>query len=282
MKIFELFGSIMVDNDKANKSISKTESKAKQMAKSLGGGIKTAAKWSGAIVGGAAAVGGAMLAAGSKFADTTDRIDKLSQKLGMSRKGFQEWDYILSQSGTNIEQLKGGMKKLTVSFDDLKSGGKISTEAFARLGLTLDDLKGKTQEEIFETTVKALQGVTDESERAAIANDLLGKSGQELAPLLNAGAGSIENMKKQAGDLGLIIGDDAIDAGVKFTDTLDQVKRTLKGLAIILMSGLMPILQKALEFVQQQMPLIQDILKNVFSTLSTILSSVMPFLRDCK
>jgi hypothetical protein len=85
MKIFELFGSIFVESDQANQSMDKTDSKAKKIAGSLGKGIKTAAKWSAAIVGGATVVGGAMLKAGEKFAETTDRVDKLSQRLGLSR-----------------------------------------------------------------------------------------------------------------------------------------------------------------------------------------------------
>ena len=57
-----------------------------------------------AILGGATLAGGtALLGMAKKAADTTDRIDKMSQKVGLSRKGFQEWEYILSQNGTSIK-----------------------------------------------------------------------------------------------------------------------------------------------------------------------------------
>lgn len=91
MEIFKLFGSIFVDNEDANKSIAKTEEKAGGLSEKLGSGIKTAAKWGAAIVGGATAAGGALFAVATKAAGTTDRIDKLSQKIGISREGFQEW-----------------------------------------------------------------------------------------------------------------------------------------------------------------------------------------------
>ena len=89
----------MVDNSKANDSISKTEQKAEGLGSKLGAGIKTAAKWGAAIGGAAIVAGGALLSVANKASTALDRVDKLSQKIGISRKGFQEWDYVLSQSG---------------------------------------------------------------------------------------------------------------------------------------------------------------------------------------
>lgn len=60
MKIFELFGSIFVETDKANESMDKTDNKAKGIMATLGGGIKAAAGFGAAIVGGAAVAGGAL------------------------------------------------------------------------------------------------------------------------------------------------------------------------------------------------------------------------------
>lgn len=276
MKIFELFGSIFVETDQANESMDKTDSKAKGIATTLGNGIKTAGAWSAALVGGVAAAGTAMLAAGNKFAETTSNIDDMSQKLGLSREGFQEWSYMLEQSGATIDSMKAGMTRLNNSFDELKTGSGAGADAFARLGLSLDDLKGKSQEEIFEATVTALQGITDEGERAAIASDLLGKSAVELAPLLNSGAGGVEEMKKQAHELGIVLGDETIDAGVKFGDTMDQVKAIFTSMATNLMSGLMPTLQLFLDLIIENMPMIQEVMQNVFGVLATAVQGIMP------
>ena len=46
-------------------------------------------------------------------------------------------------------------------------------------------------------------------------------------PMLNGAAGSIEAMRQQAHDLGLVLDDEAIDAGVAFTDQMDQLQRSL-------------------------------------------------------
>ena len=141
MELFKLFGSIMVDNKAANDSISKSEGLASKLGKGLSSGIKTAAKWGVALTGAAAAGGTALFGMAKNAADTGDRIDKLSQKIGMSRQGFQEWEYILSQNGTSIEVLQGGMKKLNKTMDDAKNGSKGAAESFARVGLSIDDIK---------------------------------------------------------------------------------------------------------------------------------------------
>lgn len=274
MEIFKLFGSIFIDNEKANQSIAKTEKQAESLSSKLGNGIKTAAKWGAGIAMGAAAAGTALFATASKAAEATDRIDKMSQKLGMTREGFQEWDFILSQNGASIDSLGAGMKTLTNQVDELAKGGKVATEAFTELGLSYDDLAGLSRQEIFEKTIVALQGIEDETKRAALANDLLGRSGQELAPLLNAGSDSIEKMKQQARDLGLIINDEAIDAGVKFTDTMDQLKRSFGAVFTQIGTAVMPIMQKLAEWVISNMPTIQSIMQAVFSAIGNVVNWV--------
>ncbi len=263
-----------MDSSKAEESISKTEKKTESLGTKLGNGIKTAGKWGLAIGAGATAAGAALLGVANKAAETTDHIDKMSQKLGMSREGFQEWDFILSQNGTSIDSLGAGMKTLTNQVDELGKGGKVATDAFEQLGLSYEDMEGLSQEEIFEKTVVALQGVEDETKRAAIANDLLGRSGQELAPLLNAGADSVEAMKKQAKDLGLVMSDDAVNAGVKFTDTMDQLKRSFGAVFTQVGAAVMPMFVDFANWIISNMPVIQSVFKTVFEVISTVVSTV--------
>ena len=227
-----------------------------------------------AVVAGTAAAVGGMLAMANKTAEATDRIDKMSQKLGLSRKGFQEWDFIMSQSGTSIDSMQNGMKTLTNMFDDFGKGSKMATESFERLGLSYDDMKGMTQEQIFETTITALQGVESETERAALANDLLGRSGQELAPLLAAGAGSVEELKNKAQELGIVLGDDSVNAGVVFTDTMDQAKRSAAMLGLGIGSEVMPVIQKMLDWFIANMPQIKKVAGEAFDRITSAIGFV--------
>lgn len=282
MEIFKLFGSIFVDSSEAEKSISKTEEKAEGLGSKLGNGIKTAAKWGTAIVGGATAATGALMGVATKTAATTDRIDKLSQKIGLSRQGFQEWEFILSQSGTDIEKLQMGMKTLVSQVDQADKGVGKGADNFARLGISVRDTTGnlKDQETLFNEVMVALQNMEDGTEKARLANELLGRSGSELMPLLNGAAGSIDEMKQQAHDLGLVIGDDAVDAGVLFTDTMDQLKRSFSAMSTGIGASVFPIVQQFAEFIIANMPMIQEVLGNVMNSLGDAVAAVLPFLMD--
>ncbi|MFM1542287.1 hypothetical protein ABGF49_07710 [Helcococcus ovis] len=275
MELFKLFGSIMVDNKKANDSISKTDGLVGKLSKALGGGIKTVAKWGAGLVAAATAGGAALLGVANKSAETADRIDKMSLKLGLSRQGFQEWDHIMSQSGMNIDSLQGGMKKLTGSIDDAINGSKSATKAFNRIGVSIDDLKGKSPEQIFELTVKKLQKMPDGAEKAALANDLLGKSASEMAPILAMSAEETEKLRKEAHDLGLVMGDDAVDAGMKFGDTMANLKDSFGMVVTNIGTMVMPIMQKFADCIISNMPTIQHVAGIVFTAIGNFVTNAV-------
>lgn len=275
MELFKLFGSIMIDNKKANESISETDSRASKLVHGFKKGIKTAAVMGTALTGMAVAGGTALFGMANKAAASGDRVDKLSQKIGMSRKGFQEWDYILSQNGMSIESLQGGMKKLNNTIDDAIGGSKTAVNAFGRIGISVDDLKGKSPEQVFEMTVKALQGMPDGAEKAALANELLGRSGSELMPLLNGSSKSVDELKAKAKELGIVLSDDSIDASVKFTDTLDSLKRSLGAVVTKVGVAVMPIMQKAADWVIANMPTIQMVMGTVFKYIGQFVSAAV-------
>ena len=68
----------------------------------------------------------------------------------------------------------------------------------------MSDLKTMSREDIFGKAVEGLQNITDDTTKAALANDLFGKSGQNIMPLLNATADSTQNLKDKAHELGVV------------------------------------------------------------------------------
>ena len=237
-----------------------------------------------ALVGGAGVVAltGGMAAMAKKSAETTDRIDKLSQKIGISRTSFQELDFITSQTGTSIEGLQTGVKTLSKAAYEASQGVSTYADNFDELGISVTDVDGKlkTQEDLLYETITALQGMDDVTKRTAIASELLGKSASELAPLLNAGAGSMDEMKKQAHDLGLVMGDDAVDAGVQFTDTMDQLKRSFGVVGTEVGTTLMPIFQKLADYVITNMPAIKEASAKAFKVITKVVTTFWKFTND--
>src|SRR5690606_39491274 len=77
---------------------------------------------------------------------------------------------------------------------DLRQLPPFPTRRSSDLGVSVKDASGnvKDQETIFNESVVALQNMEDGTEKAKLANDLFGRSGAEMMPLLNGAAGRSE------------------------------------------------------------------------------------------
>ena len=207
---------------------------------SMGKALKVTGAAAAAFTGATVAMTGAIVKGAAETAEYGDNIDKMSQKLGLSYKSFQQWDYVLSQSGADINSMGTGLKTLTNKLDDAKNGSESAQAMFAQLGLSMEDLANMSREDVFAAVVSGFQGMADSTERAALANDLFGKSGQELTPLFNTSVEETQALMAATDELGMIMSDDAVTASANYKDSLDTLQRTFGGLKNSLLTEFMP------------------------------------------
>ena len=233
------------------KAAEKATDGVKKLGSVLADGLKAGAKASaaaiGAVTAGAVAMSKAVYDAASDAAEYGDNVDKMSQKLGMSAEGFQEWDHVLKTAGTSMNDMQTGMKTFSNQIGQAGAGTEKSVEAFKKLGISMDELNGMTREEAFEAAIKGLQGMEDSTERAALANQLFGKSGQNLTPLFNETAESTAKLREEAEQYGLVMSDAAVKASAAFEDTktlmVDTVTSIKNNLAAELLPGINEIME---------------------------------------
>lgn len=209
-------------------------------ASGLGKGLSVAAGATAAVTAAAVKAADSFTDAASEVAAYGDNIDKMSQRLGLSYEGFQKWDYILGQSGTDINSMQTGLKTLMNQLDDARNGSADAQARFEALGLTLEDLNSMSREEVFESVIAGFQRMEDSTERAALANDLFGKSGQNLTPLFNTSIEETQALADAAEELGFIMSDDAVKASADYQDALDTMQRSMNGLKNNMMSEFLP------------------------------------------
>lgn len=277
MEVFRIFGSIFLKSDEADKTLDKIDKKAKQTDVTFSDMAKSVAKW-GAVVGtGALAVGGAVMGVATKASETASRVADLSAKIGISTKGFQEWDYVLSQAGVDVSVLQGGFKKFAGAIDEASKGGEKQTAIFNELGISLTDTNGKVKstEQLFNESVSAFTKMEQGAHKTALANTLFGKSSMEMGAILNGTAKDLEDAKNKANELGLVMSEDAVSAGDQLGDTMDNVKKSFGAMATAVGVQVMPMLQKLLDWILAKMPVIQSVTSVAFGAIQTAIKYVV-------
>lgn len=217
----------------------------------LGSALGTAAKvGAGAITAATAALaagGAAFVKSSNEVAQYGDNVDKMSQKLGLSAKSYQEWDYVMQLAGTDMGSMTTGLKTLTNKLDDAKNGSDEARGMFEKLGISMEDINTMSREDLFAKTIEGFQGMADSTDRAALANDLFGKSGQNLAPLFNQSAEATKGLIEQANQYGMIMSKDAVKASADFEDALTKMQSTMTGAKNALIAEFLPSLTSMMD-----------------------------------
>lgn len=219
---------------------SDVEKKTSDLSSKLGGLAK-------GLAAGVAAVGTATVATTKALVDGVkstaqygDEIDKTSQKIGFSASAYQKWDYAMQIAGTSMQNCSMGLKTMTNKIDDALNGSSNAIEMFDKLGISVDDLKGKTREDIFGMVVSGLQNTSDELTKAAIANDVFGRSGQELMPLFNQTTEGTQKLLEEAEKYGMVMSDEAVENSAAFNDSLTKMQKTMDGVKNKIFAELLP------------------------------------------
>lgn len=211
-----------------------------------------------------------------KAAEYGDRIDKMSQKIGMSRKSFQEWDYIMSQNGGNVETLQMGFKTLVTQIEGVQKGSKDSIKAFQALGVSVKDNNGhfRVADDVFNDVIRKLQQVKDPTQKMILANRLFGRSAAELRPLLNQEAEAIDELREKANKMGLIISKEDVKNAVKFSDTMDTFSRVFQAKFATIAMKLMPKFVEILERILSHTDTIEKVIGYVLKLVEVFINLV--------
>jgi len=194
---------------------------------------------------GAAAVG-AGVASVKSFADTGDMLQKMAIKTGISTEALSGLKYAADLSGTSLETVGTAIKGTANFLQALSQDSAASAATMKTLGLSVEQLQGLSPEDTFNILSEAIADVENPLTRAAVAQDVFGRSGLELLPMLASGREGLQAMKDEAADLGLIFSQDAANSAAAFNDNLTKLQGAVQGLmnevAAALMPALMPLI----------------------------------------
>ena len=198
--------------------IKQVESASKGLSRDLNANLK------GAIAGafGTAAI----VAAGKATMDYAGQIADLSERLGVSTDALQEMDFAARLTGTNLETFTGFLEKLSVSREEALQGNDELRDSFARLGVSLEDLRTKRLEDLTRQIGRAIQG-GDVQQLMPALKGVGGRGAGALAPTFRMG---LEEAGQQARAANAIISAEDIAALDEAGDKFTALARTMTGL----------------------------------------------------
>ncbi len=208
----------------SNAALSRVSAVADQVADATG----KIANRTKALSGAAGGVLGAGIGAAVSAGKSADDINTMSKQSGFSTDLIQMWEYASDRIDVDINDIVKSAQKMK---SNMVSTSSDVTDAWNRLGVSVLDSNGNLRDSsaVFDEVVRALSGVSNETERDTLAMTLLGKSADSLAGLIDDGGAAFRQFGQEAKDAGLILDQDALNKANEFNDAIDKLKAETSG-----------------------------------------------------
>lgn len=223
-------------------------------AKTKAAAAKTTTAWSGALdvikrFAGPIGVGAAILGIKrmlSSVIDFGDKIGKMSKATGISTELLSGLGFAAERSGASFEGATRGVRNLLRRMQDVKDGLIEGRRAFDEIGVSVQDSSGQMRdvEDVMLDVADRFKTMTSETERAALAQEIFGRAGLELVPLLREGREGIEKLTARAQELGIVLDQEAAQKAEDAKDAMTDFGTALRGLSIRLTADVLPPLTK--------------------------------------
>jgi phage-related minor tail protein len=201
--------------------------KVSDQFKSYGENLTKAGQAMAPVSAAAAGVVAGLGAISYKAGVAADDLNTLSKVSGIGTGELQKYGYAADLVDVSVEAIAKSSKKLGKNAFEAANGSKSQAEAFDALGVSVTDSNGELRDsdDIFQDTITALGKMTNETERDALAQKLMGKSASELNPLIEDGGETYkmvsDTLKKYNLDY---IDQETLDKANAFNDSIDTMK----------------------------------------------------------
>ena len=182
-------------------------------------------------------------------ASDVDDLVTQSMVTGLSTKTLQEMQYASEFVDVSVDTMTGSMTKLTRAMADARNGNEATAKAFAELGVSVTDSNGnlRSAEDVFYDIIDALGQIDNQTERDAMAMEILGKSAQDLNPLILAGSDAMKQYAEEAAAVNYVLSDEQVAALAAVDDAHQKYMLTVEAAKNQLAADFAPASQAAME-----------------------------------
>ena len=224
--------------------------------------------------GGLAAIVGLSVKSMATYKDYGSTVNKLT---GLMNTSTEQASMLAGQwKRFGIDGATGAtaVKLLSKQIEAARGGNEAASAAFARLGVSMEDLQSKGAADVMMQVRDAMSQMDDKTERTAMMLQLFGRSGTEMLGWVKQAPGDIANVNKSLEKLGLVWGDKQIKNWRDLAKAQAENKLVWEGFQMQLAQSLVPTLTGVLQMFQQVLWVIQPlapVLKYVAAGLAAFL-----------
>lgn len=192
-----------------------------------------------------------------------DEAAKMGRRVGLTAEEVQELGFAAEISGAGLTDVEAGLRRVSKNARDAQRGLSTAVDAFSALGIEFEKAPGQLKDplELLLDSAEAFKGLTSDTEKAALAQELFGRGGVKLLPLLVEGREGIEALREEARELGFVIGDEGAAAAERFIDAQTEARKVVEGLRNTIGVALMPVLTDMLEGFRDWFVANRDVIK---------------------
>lgn len=214
-----------------------------------------------------------------------DDVLTLSQITGIDIESIQELQYSSQLIDVSFDTIRGAMTRLKNNMQTAQDGANSAAKAFQQLGVSVTneaDGSLRNANDVFYELIDALGNVTNETERDALAMDILGKSAQDLNPLIKQGSETLRGYAEEAHNVGAIMTDEEAAALGAVDDAYQRLQLTQQAITQQMAIDMAPAIEDLYtawtEFMKQAGQALIDshIIDNLARILTTVLNLIAP------
>lgn len=176
-----------------------------------------------------AAVGAAIGAGLNRAISAADAINDMSLRTGVSTEALSRLEVAAKLTDTSLESLQTSFVKLARTQQDALAGGEAQQQAFAKLGISLEELRSLNPEQLLGAVADGIKAIENPAAQTAAAVDVLGRGAADLLPLLKEGSAGFAEYGRMADALGVTLSQDAASGAAEFKDQIDLMTLGMDG-----------------------------------------------------
>ena len=218
------------------------------------------------------------------FTEKADEINTNSVKFGIDPSTYQQWSYASKYIDVEVETMGRSLNKVTKAMGKVVDGNEEAIGTFEGLGVSVYDSNGqlRSSEDVFYDLIDAIGKVTNETEQDLIAQELFGRSFQELEPLISAGSDTLKQYGEDAENMNLVMDQDTLDRLQTANDSIDKLRETFAMALLPVAEALAPVIENIANWLAEKLadPKVQELLERIGEALAEVLDYALQILTE--